>query len=87
MAAQVLTASAERHRELFDKLLADVAVYNPEVDRDLLERAYLFASEAHEHQQRRSGEDFILHPLGVSLILSELRSDDATIVRPRTTER
>ena len=79
MAAQVLTASAERHRELFDKLLADVAVYNPEVDRDLLERAYLFASEAHEHQQRRSGEDFILHPLGVAQILADLRRDDATI--------
>ena len=56
-----------------------MASYNPDVDRDLLERAYRFASKAHEHQQRRSGEDFILHPLGVALILAELRSDDATI--------
>ncbi|HEU4451338.1 MAG TPA: bifunctional (p)ppGpp synthetase/guanosine-3',5'-bis(diphosphate) 3'-pyrophosphohydrolase [Gaiellaceae bacterium] len=79
MAGQVLTASAERHRELFDRLVAEVAAYNPDVDRDLLERAYLFASEAHEHQQRRSGEDFILHPLGVALILAELRRDDATV--------
>jgi GTP diphosphokinase / guanosine-3',5'-bis(diphosphate) 3'-diphosphatase len=79
MAGQVLTASAERHGELFDQLLAEVASYNPDVDRDLLERAYRFASEAHEHQQRRSGEDFILHPLGVALILAELRSDDATL--------
>src|SRR5512134_1426856 len=79
MAGQVLTVSAERHREQFDQLVAEVAAYNPDVDRDLLERAYRFASEAHEHQQRRSGEDFILHPLGVALILSELRSDDATI--------
>ena len=75
----MLTASAERHREQFDQLVAQVAAYNPDVDRDLLERAYRFASEAHEHQQRRSGEDFILHPLGVALILAELRSDDATI--------
>jgi GTP diphosphokinase / guanosine-3',5'-bis(diphosphate) 3'-diphosphatase len=79
MAGQVLTASAERHREQFDRLVAEVAAYNPDVDRDLLERAYRFASKAHEHQQRRSGEDFILHPLGVALILAELRSDDATI--------
>jgi GTP pyrophosphokinase len=79
MAGQVLTASAERHRELFDQLVAEVAAYNPDVDRDLLERAYLFASEAHDHQQRRSGEDFILHPLGVAQILAELRRDDATI--------
>ena len=75
----MLTASAERHREQFDQLVAQVAAYNPDVDRDLLERAYFFASEAHEHQQRRSGEDFILHPLGVAVILAELRSDDATI--------
>jgi GTP diphosphokinase / guanosine-3',5'-bis(diphosphate) 3'-diphosphatase len=79
MAGQVLTASAERHSEPFDQLLAEVASYNPDADRDLLERAYRFASQAHEHQQRRSGEDFILHPLGVALILAELRSDDATL--------
>ncbi|MGH3045376.1 MAG: HD domain-containing protein, partial [Gaiellaceae bacterium] len=79
MAGQVLTASAERHHELFDQLVAEVAAYNPDVDRDLLERAYHFASEAHADQQRRSGEDFILHPLGVALILAELRRHDATI--------
>jgi guanosine-3',5'-bis(diphosphate) 3'-pyrophosphohydrolase len=77
--AQVLTASSERHRELFDQLLAEVESYNANVDRELLERAYVFACEAHEHQQRRSGEAFILHPLGVARILAELRRDDATI--------
>ena len=79
MAGQVLTASAERHHELFDRLVAEVAAYNPDVDRDLLERAYHFASAAHADQQRRSGEDFILHPLGVAQILAELRRSDATI--------
>jgi GTP diphosphokinase / guanosine-3',5'-bis(diphosphate) 3'-diphosphatase len=79
MAAQVLTQSAERHREAFEQLLADVAAYNAEVDRDLLERAYVFACEAHSSQQRRSGEAFILHPLGVARILAELEGDDATI--------
>ncbi|HZB86362.1 MAG TPA: bifunctional (p)ppGpp synthetase/guanosine-3',5'-bis(diphosphate) 3'-pyrophosphohydrolase [Gaiellaceae bacterium] len=79
MAAQVLTASSERHRELFDQLLAEVEAYNADVDRELLERAYVFACEAHEQQQRRSGEAFIHHPLGVAHILAELRRDDATI--------
>src|SRR5919197_5603670 len=79
MADQVLTAASERHRELLDELLEEVAAYNPDVDRDLLERAFVFASEAHEGQQRRSGEDFILHPLGVAKILAELGRDDATL--------
>jgi GTP pyrophosphokinase len=79
VAAQVLTPSSERHRETFDQLLAEVAAYNAEVDRELLERAYAFACRAHSNQQRRSGEAFILHPLGVARILAELRRDDATI--------
>jgi guanosine-3',5'-bis(diphosphate) 3'-pyrophosphohydrolase len=79
VAAQVLAGSAERHHELFERLLADVAAYNPDVDRELLERAYRFAAEAHEGQQRRSGEDFILHPIGVAQILAELGLDDTTL--------
>jgi GTP diphosphokinase / guanosine-3',5'-bis(diphosphate) 3'-diphosphatase len=79
MADQLLTAASERHHELFEELVAEVAAYNPDVDRDLLERAFAFASERHEGQQRRSGEDFILHPLGVARILAELDRDDATL--------
>src|SRR5918996_2890945 len=79
MGEQVLTAPAERHHDLFEQLVAEVAAYNPEVDRDLLERAYAYGAEAHEGQQRRSGDDFILHPLGVARILAELGLDDASI--------
>src|SRR5919108_678757 len=82
MADQLLTAAAERHHELFEELLAEVAEYNPDVDRDLLERAFVFASARHQGQQRRSGEDFILHPLGVAQILADLGPagrDDATL--------
>ncbi len=69
----------EQHRGLLDALIADVAVYNPDVDRDLLERAFTFASQAHHGQQRRSGEDFILHPVGVARVLAELHADDETL--------
>src|SRR5919108_926018 len=80
MADQLLTAASERHHELFEELVAEVAAYNPEVDRDLLERAFVFASDRHEGQQRRSGEDFILHPIGVARILAELgRVDDPSL--------
>jgi guanosine-3',5'-bis(diphosphate) 3'-pyrophosphohydrolase len=80
MSQQVVQASpAERHRDVFEGLVADVVAYNPDVDRDLLERAFVFARRAHEGQQRRSGEDFLLHPLGVAQILAELHQDDPTI--------
>src|SRR5919199_611618 len=79
MTQAVAESPAQRHRHLLDELLADVAEYNPDVDRDLLERAFEFACEAHEGQQRRSGEAFIHHPLGVARILAELRLDDTTL--------
>ena len=70
---------SERHQELVDELIEAVEHYKPELDRDLLTRAFSFAANAHEGQQRRSGEEFINHPFGVAKILAELRLDEQTI--------
>src|ERR687883_1466433 len=67
------------HQNLVDELLGEVATYNPEVDRDLLTRAFRFAAAAHEGQQRRSGEAFIHHPWGVAKICAQLRLDEQTL--------
>jgi GTP diphosphokinase / guanosine-3',5'-bis(diphosphate) 3'-diphosphatase len=71
--------AAERHQHLVAELIAEVEGYIPEVDRDLLTRAFSFAARAHEGQQRRSGEDFIHHPFGVAKICAEMRLDEQTI--------
>jgi guanosine-3',5'-bis(diphosphate) 3'-pyrophosphohydrolase len=69
----------EQHQELIDELIADVSAYNPDVDRELISRAFAFAARAHEGQQRRSGEEFVLHPWGAAKICAQLRLDDETI--------
>jgi GTP diphosphokinase / guanosine-3',5'-bis(diphosphate) 3'-diphosphatase len=74
-----LLEAPERHQDLVEELLAEVSSYNPDVDRDLLTRAFSFAARAHEGQQRRSGEDFIHHPFGAAKICAQLRLDDETI--------
>jgi guanosine-3',5'-bis(diphosphate) 3'-pyrophosphohydrolase len=71
--------SFEKHQELVDELLAHVSAYNPSVDQDLIVRAFRYAATAHEGQQRRSGEDFVVHPFGVAKICAELRLDEQTI--------
>src|SRR5437763_14270369 len=71
--------TGEKHQELLDELLADIEAYNAAVDRELLARAFRFAADAHEGQQRRSGEAFIRHPWGAAKILAELRQDEQTI--------
>ena len=70
----------ERHQELIEELISDVAAYNDDVDRDLLRRAFAFAAAKHEGQQRRSGEDFINHPWGAAKICADLRLDEETPV-------
>ncbi len=49
------------------------------VDRDQIERAFAFACERHADQQRRSGEDFITHPVEVAKICAGLRLDTETL--------
>jgi GTP diphosphokinase / guanosine-3',5'-bis(diphosphate) 3'-diphosphatase len=75
----MVTVQTSPHEDLLEELLADVEAYKPDVDRDLLRRAFLYAEKAHEGQKRRSGEDFIHHPIGAAKIVAELHLDEATI--------
>ena len=61
------------------ELLELAARYNPEVDRELLRRAYAVAAEAHEGQKRLTGEAYLVHPFEVAKLLTELEMDDATL--------
>ena len=71
---------ARRHHEdLVEELIAEVQAYNPDVDKELLRRAFDAAERAHAGQTRRSGEEFIHHPLGVARICAELHLDEQTI--------
>ncbi|HKG16049.1 MAG TPA: hypothetical protein VKA96_00005, partial [Solirubrobacteraceae bacterium] len=43
------------------------------IDRDAVEAAFLFSCEHHADQRRRSGEDFITHPVGVAKVCAGMR--------------
>ncbi len=49
------------------------------IDRAAVERAFSFACESHADQRRKSGEDFINHPLGVARICAGMRLDTETL--------
>jgi guanosine-3',5'-bis(diphosphate) 3'-pyrophosphohydrolase len=72
-------ATGERHEELLEELLAELATYSGDGDQELVRRAFRFAAAAHDGQQRRSGEPFITHPTGVAKICAQLRLDEQTI--------
>ncbi|MGL5099230.1 MAG: RelA/SpoT family protein, partial [Fusobacteriaceae bacterium] len=53
---------------------------NLKVDFEKIKDAFLLAEESHKGQYRKSGEDYILHPVEVTKILIELKMDTDTIV-------
>ena len=62
------------------ELVERVRAYDPEVDEDALNRAYVFSMKAHGAQKRASGDPYFSHPVEVAGILSELKLDAASIV-------
>ncbi len=51
----------------------------PEQVQDI-KRAYYFAEQAHESQRRRSGEPYVIHPLAVANILTNMRMDYESLI-------
>lgn len=49
------------------------------INSKLILKAYTFAKTRHADQKRLSGESYIIHPLNVANILSEINLDDETI--------
>jgi GTP pyrophosphokinase len=61
------------------QLVERVRAYDPGADEDILNKAYVFAMQAHGQQKRASGDPYFSHPLEVAAILTELKLDTATI--------
>lgn len=62
-----------------DDIINEVKSYQPDADIALIQKAYDIAFAAHAGQRRASGEEYIIHPLSVAKILTELQIDDITI--------
>src|SRR3954447_6102939 len=60
-------------------LIERVKRYNPATSEALLNRAYVYAMQAHGPQKRASGDPYFSHPLEVAGILTDLKLDTATI--------
>jgi len=61
------------------ELINKVKSYNKFYNKNTIEKAYSFALNAHKNQKRDAGEPFIIHPIAVADILTDLKLDSATI--------
>ncbi len=64
---------------MLERLLEAVRKYNKDLDVELITKAFNLAKEKHKGQVRNSGEEYIVHPLEVSIILASMQMDDQTI--------
>ena len=62
-----------------EDLINKVKAYNKFLNPDTLSKAYNFALKAHKNQQRISGDPYLIHPVAVANILTDLKLDSATI--------
>lgn len=62
------------------ELVERVRAYDPDLNENLLNRAYVFSLKAHGTQKRASGDPYFSHPLEVAGILTNMQLDNDTIV-------
>ena len=65
--------------DLFAVVEEHAAEAAEEIDRRQVEEAFVFACDRHADQRRASGENFIIHPVGVAKICAGMRLDTATL--------
>jgi RelA/SpoT family (p)ppGpp synthetase len=65
---------------LLDNLINNCNIYLPQVNTELIEKAFDFAFVAHEKDMRASNEPYFTHPYAVASILSEeIPFDDVSV--------
>ena len=69
---QGLFGKSGPYADELNDILRTAKANHPKADLTILERAFEVAEEAHRGQTRKSGEEYITHPLAVTKILADL---------------
>ena len=65
---------------LIAPLIGALKEHHPQANVAEIERAFLVAENAHKGQLRKSGEEYITHPVAVTQILAELGLNETTLI-------
>ena len=76
---RIFTRSSTSYSTDLGELIRIVRLNHPKTDQAFIEKAYKMAELHHTGQKRKSGEEYITHPLAVARILADLGSGPATI--------
>lgn len=60
-------------------IIDQIHTYHKDADTSLIQKAYIYSAKVHDGQVRLSGEPYLIHPIEVAHILTQLRLDNASI--------
>ena len=67
-------------RLLLDAMLDRIRESGLPIDVELVERAFHFANAHHAGQKRKSGEDYVVHPVEVAMLVVDLLLDTDSVI-------
>lgn len=74
------TGLHETQEELYGRLQAVLKENGIEYKKEMVQKAYEFACQAHQGQKRYSGDDYVTHPINVAILVAEMEGDEDTVV-------
>jgi GTP pyrophosphokinase len=69
----------EQMEQRFEKLAEKINTMNPSADINKIRRAFECALEAHDGQLRKNGEPYVIHPIEVADIITDMGLDTDSI--------
>jgi len=70
----------ESYQEHYDAMLGAIQKRMPGADMALIDRAVEYAREKHKEQKRKDGSPYIIHPLAVAEIVTEMGLDQDAVL-------
>ena len=70
----------ETFSEHYDSMVAAIAKHLPGTDMALIDQAVDYARNKHKEQKRKDGSPYIIHPLAVAKIVTEMGLDTDAVL-------
>ena len=70
----------ETFADHYEAMMTAIRKHMPNADLELIQRAVEYADAKHEHQKRKDGSPYIIHPLAVAEIVTEIGLDQDSVL-------